>query len=173
MPFNRAGAVDSLSLSPVSADNTAGHQLLSTLHHQIFDGSGERLWRVKDFADLTSMPTTHAFIAQYQGQAAGLIVLSRIEDEAEVISIGLLSSFRGQGMASALLQAGLARFPAGAVNRVLLEVRENNHPAIRFYLARGFQLVGRRAGYYHLTTGGQQDALLFSCEVENMSFSAK
>ncbi|MBC6413649.1 MAG: ribosomal protein S18-alanine N-acetyltransferase [Chromatiales bacterium] len=45
--------------------------------------------------------------------------------------------------------------------RMLLEVRASNHPAISLYSKLGFQQIGRRANYYPAATD-REDALVFA-----------
>ena len=58
----------------------------------------------------------------------------------------------------------LYRLPAEAwgSERMLLEVRGNNHGAQALYRAMGFVVDGRRANYYPTKTGQREDALLMS-----------
>ena len=66
---------------------------------------------------------------------------------------------RRQGVAAALLEAALAECAARGVERLCLEVRESNAPAIALYTRFGFALDGRRPRFYSAPT---EDALLYS-----------
>lgn len=89
------------------------------------------------------------------GYAIGLPIL----DECELLRIGVHPSAQGQGRGRALLDAfhHMAQQQHGAV-RTLLEVRADNHAAIRLYEGAGYILEGRRRGYY---AHGAVDALLY------------
>lgn len=84
-------------------------------------------------------------------------VIYRMVDE--LLDITLLATkmqFQRQGLMRKLFGHVLASRPAG--RSILLEVHEANQPAVLFYESLGFQLRGRRPGYYR--DGGA--ALLYS-----------
>lgn len=84
--------------------------------------------------------------------------------DAEIEAIGVLPGWRRHGVAGLLMQALLELVTQAGSERLLLEVRETNRPAIRLYQAYGFMLDGRRKGYYPAGEGtaGRDDALLMS-----------
>lgn len=62
--------------------------------------------------------------------------------EARILSIGVLPEFRGQGLGSRLLEAGLSYLKTRGVEKVRLEVRPGNLAAVRLYKNHGFEKVG-------------------------------
>lgn len=67
---------------------------------------------------------------------------------ARLYSLVVDPSARGRGVAAALLQqAEKAALDVGCV-LMRLEVREDNHAAIRLYQQHGYQIVGHAADYY-------------------------
>ena len=74
--------------------------------------------------------------------------MSIVADVAELQRIAVAATHRRTGLASGLL----ARVEHEALNRyadrLLLEVREDNHGACAFYAARGFTEIDRRPRYY-------------------------
>jgi ribosomal-protein-alanine N-acetyltransferase len=71
-----------------------------------------------------------------------------VADEAELLRIAVSPVRRHRGLAAALLAAGLERCHESGARRCFLEVREDNHGAIRLYRACGFRPTGRRGSYY-------------------------
>ena len=69
-------------------------------------------------------------------------------DEAEILNLAVAPSRRRAGHATALLQACFVEFTRLRIQRVFLEVRESNRPAISFYEKQKFVRTGRRPGYY-------------------------
>jgi ribosomal-protein-alanine N-acetyltransferase len=65
---------------------------------------------------------------------------------------------RGQGIAIALLDALEATALTHGAERLFLEVRADNAPAIGLYERQGFEKIGRRPRYY----ADGVDALLFA-----------
>jgi ribosomal protein S18 acetylase RimI-like enzyme len=90
---------------------------------------------------------SNIYVVESYGYALGV----RIGDEFELLRIGVLPEFRGQGLGFKLMQGFLAQ-TKGAV---FLEVASMNNHAVALYKKCGFVEVGRRKGYY-----GDDDALI-------------
>ncbi len=82
----------------------------------------------------------------------GVITFQDMGEAADLNRIVVRPDARRQGVADALMQAGL-----GAVGkRCLLEVRDDNLPAVELYRKHGFSMIHRRNDYY----GAGADALV-------------
>ncbi|MFV0421595.1 ribosomal protein S18-alanine N-acetyltransferase [Oleidesulfovibrio sp.] len=92
-----------------------------------------------------------AYIAVYH--AAG---------ELEILNIATHPDHRRRGYACKLLSMMLQVAAQMGIERALLEVRRNNHPAINLYEHLGFEAVGVRKGYYR-DTG--EDAIVYSRDI--------
>ena len=75
-------------------------------------------------------------------------------DDVELLRICVKEDKRGRGYAKALMQDLID----GCTDRILLEVRHTNKPAIALYKKFGFVEFGVRKNYY----GGGVDARLFA-----------
>lgn len=95
------------------------------------------------------------------GKLAGFAVALPLPDEAELLLIAVEP--QGQGWGRQLLRALNDELQLRGLNRLLLEVRESNARARRFYTAAGFAEIGRRKNYYP-ATNGREDALIYSLE---------
>ena len=94
-------------------------------------------------------------------------VLSRLAaDEAEVLAIATDPAFRRHGIARTLLGAHLGRLQGAAVKVLFLEVDEQNSPARALYARFGFEMVGRREGYYRTREGSRSSALILRRKME-------
>jgi ribosomal-protein-alanine N-acetyltransferase len=94
-----------------------------------------------------NLPTVHYVVADEDG-LAGYAVASVVADIAELQRIAVRGERRRSGVATALLDAVVALAADGGADRLLLEVRDTNTPALAFYAARGFVEVDRRPRYY-------------------------
>lgn len=94
------------------------------------------------------VPHATYLVAEVEGDVVGHAVVSVVVDVAELQRIAVSSAHRRTGVASALLAACVDAAVAGRADRLLLEVREDNAPALSFYAARGFTEVDRRPRYY-------------------------
>lgn len=88
--------------------------------------------------------------------------------DAEIEAIGVLPDCRRHGVAGRLMERMMALAKQARSERLLLDVRETNTAAIGLYQAFGFNIDGRRKGYYPAVEGtaGREDALLMSREIE-------
>lgn len=99
-----------------------------------------------------------------QGPGPGFILLRIAADEAEVLTFCVASEQRRAGLGSRLLTTALPRLRLFGAQRVLLEVAEDNAPALALYRRFGFTEVGRRPNYYS-RKGERVDALLLACDL--------
>lgn len=107
---------------------------------------GRDAWSVEMLrAELSDPDSRHYVIAVADGLITGYAGLVRYDDEAHVMTVGVLAGWRRRGVGAALLADLLA---AAGPRRVLLEVRADNAAAQRLYARHGFQPIGRRRGYY-------------------------
>jgi ribosomal-protein-alanine acetyltransferase len=104
-------------------------------------------WLVRDGVE-GALPTVRYLVAEQDGEIVGYAVASFAGDIAELQRIGVTTSARRTGIASALLDEVVAEAPGTGANRLLLEVRDDNAAALAFYAARGFIEIDRRPRYY-------------------------
>jgi ribosomal-protein-alanine acetyltransferase len=94
------------------------------------------------------LPTVHYLVAEEDGRVVGHAVASVVADVAELQRIAVATYVRRRGIAGALLDAVVDLAVDARVDRLLLEVREDNEPALGFYAAHGFSELTRRPNYY-------------------------
>ena len=78
-------------------------------------------------------------------------------EEAQVTNIALTSVQRGRGLGKALMARLMRAAAARGAERMTLEVRPSNTPALRLYEGLGFAAVGIRKKYYQ---DNDEDAIL-------------
>jgi len=92
----------------------------------------------------------------------GYAVFSKIQEEAELLRIGIRPDFREEGIAHALTERMIGVLKKEQVKRLFLEVRDDNLPALSLYRSFGFMEIGKRTGYYKNPKG---NALTFSLDL--------
>lgn len=102
-----------------------------------------------------------ALVVEKDGRVDGFVVVARVLDEATIYSIAIDSLQQRKGLGQLLLTAALDQAEQAGATRCLLEVRQSNSAARKFYKRNGFYLDGVRKGYYP-TADGSEDALLLS-----------
>lgn len=87
----------------------------------------------------------------------GFVIVKNNIDSWEIVQIVIDQKYQQQGFAKQLLEHVIAQAKQEHIQKIQLEVRKINHPAISLYKNVGFVEVGLRKKYY--TDGA--DALLF------------
>ncbi|MDQ6935407.1 MAG: GNAT family N-acetyltransferase [Actinomycetota bacterium] len=103
-----------------------------------------------------SLPTVSVLVATVPGASGpaapdgvvGYAVLSVAGEAAELQRIAVAPEHRRTQVGRRLLEEAARQARRTAVNRLLLEVREDNGVARSFYAALGFVEIDRRQGYY-------------------------
>jgi ribosomal-protein-alanine N-acetyltransferase len=100
-------------------------------------------------------------VMRADGEVVGYLCLWEIGHEIHITNLAVHPRFRRQGIARALLGATLEEARRTGVEQAFLEVRPTNSEARALYESFGFQVIGRRKGYY-FDTG--EDALVMEVQ---------
>ena len=124
----------------VAAASDAG--VLAEIHASAFD----RPWSAAEIAALLDSPGTLAL--QSSGDIKGFVMVRAMAGEGEILTLAVAPQARRQGLAHALMQAAIVLAMAQEAQTLFLEVAADNAAALRLYEGLGFELAGRRKGYY-------------------------
>jgi ribosomal-protein-alanine N-acetyltransferase len=105
-----------------------------------------------------------AWVLEQDGALIGYGVLSIAAGEAHVLNVCTAPEVQGQGHGRRLLRALLQLARARGAERVYLEVRPSNPPALALYHSEGFNEIGRRPRYYP-AAAGREDAIVMAMEL--------
>lgn len=143
------------------------HGVAAAVAEACFDPGDGDGWPPGEILTFLDQPGVQAWLAvQGAGDAAlpaGFALCRTVLDETELLLIGVLPAARRQGIGRTLLDAVLQAARAGGVGRLHLEVRHDNTAALGLYESAGFQISGRRSGYYRAQNGRPRDALTLTC----------
>jgi len=81
-------------------------------------------------------------------ELAGYSFSRIVEDEFNLLNIGVKLPHRGIGLGQVLLQAVLKEAQNRGSTVIFLEVRESNKLAQKIYQKAGFRITGKRPSYY-------------------------
>lgn len=98
-----------------------------------------------------------AQVAAVGDRVIGYICSNYVADEGHILNLAVHPDFRGRGIAKRLVKEILAELKENACRFLYLEVRASNNIAREFYEGLGFEVIGRRNGYY---TEPNEDAVL-------------
>ena len=126
--------------------------------HAIEQENEVKLWSIKNFKD--SISAKHFFKIFFLNEAiVGFIVARLIQQECEILNIGVTKSMREKQVASKLMDALIGECNNKNIKHIFLEVRTSNVPAISMYKKFDFNEIGVRPNYY-LTKKGHEDAVI-------------
>jgi [ribosomal protein S18]-alanine N-acetyltransferase len=150
------------SENPVLSEAGPDDALAVSLLHA---ASFRRGWSEDECERLLVERNVLAHRATMADQLVGFVMSRLFVPEAEILSIAVATSQRGQGVAHRLLDLHLKRLAEFGVRTVFLEVDESNEAARRLYNRFGFANVGSRPGYYPQTGTAGTSALVLRRDV--------
>lgn len=108
-------------------------------------------WSEQGFLD--GMNNSAIFlVAEDEEQITGYIGMYVSEPEGEITNVAVAQSARDRGMGASLVAAMQRWALEHGVERIVLEVRVSNAPAIHVYEQKGFVTIGVRKNFYRLPT---------------------
>lgn len=119
-------------------------------------------WSEKSVASELDNPLSLWLVAETEGAVAGYIGSQTVLDSADMMNLAVSPSFRRQGIGERLVNCLTEELKEKGVKTLLLEVRISNEPAKRLYQKLGFEIVGKRPGYYEKP---REDALILRKEL--------
>ncbi len=105
-------------------------------------------WSETDVASVCARTDFCGALAFEEEKAVGYVLGTSLFETAEVLRIAVLPAFRGKHYGGKLLDCFFELVKTKGAERVFLEVREDNAPAIRLYQGRGFVASRTRKNYY-------------------------
>ena len=122
----------------------------------------EEAWSLEALrSSLQREDIVYGLVHDEAGTPTGYFIAAVSFEEAELYRIAVIPEKRGMGYGKKLMDRFLKSCPQ-KTERVFLEVRESNVPAVRLYESFGFKVMGRRKKYY-----GNEDALNYTLILNN------
>ncbi len=117
---------------------------ISVLEEQIFPDP----WSYRDIQDTICTEGSMCFTAVDDGKVAAYVIGRLIPPEGEIYRIAVAPERRQRGIGYRLLDYAVKTSRGKGLERLFLEVRSHNIPAIKLYTAYGFTRIGVRKSYY-------------------------
>lgn len=153
-----------------SAPQTTLHQMtwrdipsLVALELVLFadDAWSEQTW----WAELAERPRRCYVVGERSGTVVGYAGIDCGGEVADVMTIAVAPSARGQRLGSALMGWLVAQARGAGAEYLMLEVRADNAEAQRLYTTAGFSLISVRRRYYQ---PGDVDALIMRLPLRDL-----
>lgn len=137
---------------------------IAELEELIFSDS----WSYRDIQDLICTEGAMCFCAVDNSDKVLAYVIGRlIPPEGEIYRVAVRPEMRQRGIGYRLLDYAIKTAKGHGLERLFLEVRSQNIPAINLYTAYGFKKIGIRKNYYK---NPQDDAIIMlranPCDME-------
>ncbi|MBK0328654.1 GNAT family N-acetyltransferase [Rhodobacteraceae bacterium F11138] len=116
-----------------------------------------RPWSADEFTALLENRFCHII-----GDARCFALIRVIADEAELLTIATHPRHQGQGLAQRCMTQWQQMAASLGATRAFLEVASDNPAARALYAACGYDICGRRAGYYPRAGAAPADAILMA-----------
>lgn len=123
----------------------------------VLDQTAPDPWSEAEIAAELQKPQTRCTVALQDDVPVGFACFWQEAETADLATVTVRADARGKGIGRALLQACFAGLAAEGVERVLLEVRCSNAPALVLYQHLGFCPLATRRNLY---TAPREDGLL-------------
>lgn len=128
---------------------------IASLESKVFSDA----WTAKSIKDTYNQPQAFIVTAELDGQAAGYCIVYFVLDEGEIARIAVDTSCRRQGVGRKLLEQVEKICEEKSIIRLMLDVRESNETARKFYRSFGFEEDGIRKNFYEIP---KENAVLMS-----------
>ena len=132
---------------------------LADIHKACF----ENAWDRNAIQEIIDIPSTRAFIAP---DGIGFGLLRHLGNEAELLTIAVLTRKRRLGVGAAIMQSMREWARTQGVGAIFLEVSERNNAAAKLYEKCGFTVISRRKNYYRAADGSEADALVMCARLK-------
>ena len=123
-------------------------------------------WGAASIGKTLSLPGAFALILRDTTPAgripAGFAIVQVVADQADLLTFGIVPGLRRRGYARRLLAALVGRAGELGARKLFLEVAEDNAAALGLYRGAGFEVIGRREGYYRSPEGRKLAAVTMS-----------
>lgn len=108
-------------------------------------------WNSETLENELKSKNSYYIVAKKNNDIVGFAGIKVVLDEADIMNIVTKKDMRNLGIGSALFKALIDYSKNNGINKLTLEVNENNLSAIHLYEKYGFEKIAERAKYYNGT----------------------
>lgn len=105
-------------------------------------------WSIHSISSELNNPLSTWLVAVEGGVVCGYVGSQSVLDGADMMNIAVHPDYRKQGIGYNLVDKLIDLLKAKDVISLSLEVRVSNENAINLYNKMGFEIIGKRPGYY-------------------------
>lgn len=105
-------------------------------------------WTEKSVIDDIKSTLSHYYVAEVDGDIAGFYAFRYVIDEVELLKIAVKKPYRRKKIGYEMMLSLIERAMSLGADKIFLEVRRGNIPAIKLYEKIGFNQIYTRENYY-------------------------
>ena len=113
---------------------------------------GQNIWKTEELKKSIKQKIFEGNVFVYNYKINGFCFFKRIDDYIEIYSLFVAPVFRQKGIAKFFLECCKEYCKKNNLKKIILDVNETNHSAIKFYKKNDFFLCGKRKNYYRNDT---------------------
>ncbi len=113
---------------------------------------GQNIWKTEELRKSIKQKIFEGNIFVYNRQINGFCFFKKIDDYIEIYSLFVTPLFRQKGIAKIFLECCKKYCEKNNLRKIILDVNETNHSAIKFYKKNNFLFCGKRKNYYRNDT---------------------
>ncbi len=135
---------------------------------RIENSSFEFPWSEDDFIRCLRQRNCIGMIAECQEKVVGYMIYELHKSRLHIINFSVSSDLRRRGVGTQMISKLVNKLSHERRPRIILEVRETNYPAIKFFQRNGFLAVSLLRNFYQDTT---EDAYMMQFECTENQFA--
>ncbi|MBL6693778.1 MAG: ribosomal protein S18-alanine N-acetyltransferase [SAR86 cluster bacterium] len=145
-----------LKATETKIENFSEHHLKDV--HAIESYSNPTPWCIQTFKKILAQRSL-SFVIQSEEKLKGFCIASIVLDNCHLQNICVAHQYKRQGLGKRMLDTLVIRCQVTNIRKIILEVRQSNVKAQKFYKDFGFSKIGCRKDYYQLDEE-KEDALI-------------
>ncbi len=113
---------------------------------------GQNIWKTRELQKSIKQKIFEGNVFVYNSKINGFCFFRKIDDYIEIYSLFVTPLFRQKGIAKIFLERCKEYCEQNNLRKIILDVNETNHRAIKFYKKNNFLFCGKRKNYYRNST---------------------
>jgi ribosomal-protein-alanine N-acetyltransferase len=105
-------------------------------------------WNENDFLNCLHQRNCIGMVAEYEGHVVGFMVYETLKNKILLTNIATSPEFRRQGIARQMIQKLISKLVHQHRNKIVIEIRETNLPALVFFRSLRFRAVAALKNFY-------------------------
>ncbi len=122
------------------------------LQNKNIEDFGQNIWKTEELKKSIKQKVFEGNVFVYKRKINGFCFFKKIDDYIEIYSLFVTPLFRQKGIAKIFLECCKEYCEKNNLKKIILDVDETNHSAIRFYTKNNFLFCGKRKNYYRNDT---------------------